>query len=236
VRVVVTRPENSARRTAERLRSLGHEPVLLPLTKARHRADLAEDAFDKPHAALAVTSAEAVRVLSALAYRLNPYLEETLYVVGDATARAAGEAGFQNICVGPGTGAELAELIASHAPEFTAPLLYLAGKPRSSKFEEGLHARKVPFVTAEIYEMSPIASDEDTIRHALLDPPADAVLLYSRENARLFFDFAVPHAAALAAMRMLCLSDNVAGVVPYEFHGNIKIADHPDEDGLLALL
>ncbi|MCJ9754909.1 uroporphyrinogen-III synthase, partial [Neorhizobium sp. BETTINA12A] len=34
MRVVVTRPESSARRTAERLQNLGHQPVLLPLTKA----------------------------------------------------------------------------------------------------------------------------------------------------------------------------------------------------------
>lgn len=236
MRVVVTRPEGSALRTAERLKSLGHEPVLLPLTKARHDADMTENALRRPHAALAVTSAEAVRALSALGERLIPYLDETLYAVGDATGRAAEEAGFRNICVGPGTGAGLADLVASRALQLPAPLLYLAGKPRSPNFEEGLHAKNLPFLTAEIYEMSPTAHGEGVIRNALLDPPADAVLLYSRENARLFFDLAMPHAAALTGTRILCLSDNVADAVPKKFHRNIKIADHSDEDGLLALL
>ena len=236
MRVVVTRPENSARRTAERLQNLGHQPVLLPLTKAVHHPEVAEAALAGPHSALAVTSAEALRVLSALGERLIPFLGQTLYAVGETTAKAAEDAGFRNIRRGPGTGAELAKIIASDAPSLDAPRLYLAGRPRSPKFEDGLHAAGVPFVAAEIYEMVPIAYDEALIRGTLLDPPADAVLLYSRENARLFCDFAAPHLRELASLQFLCLSDNVAEIIPREFHRNIKIASHPDEEGVLALL
>jgi uroporphyrinogen-III synthase len=236
MRVVVTRPENSARRTAERLQDLGHQPVLLPLTKAIHHPGAAAVALAVPHAALAVTSGEAVRVLSLLGERLTPYLGQTLYAVGGTTAKAAEESGFRNIRPGAGTGAELAELIASYASTFDAPFLYLAGKPRSPKFEDGLRTNDVPFVTAEVYEMTPIAYDEVFLRSVLLDPPVDAVLLYSRENARLFCDFAAPHLTELASLQFVCLSDNVAEIIPREFHRNIKIASHPDEDGIFALL
>lgn len=236
MRVVVTRPENTARRTVERLQDLGHQPVLLPLTRAIHHPDAAAAALAAPHAALAVTSAEAVRVLSSLGERLSPYLGQTLYAVGETTAKAAGDAGFRNIRAGAGTGAELAELIAGDASTLNAPLLYLSGKPRSPKFEDGLRTNDVSFVTAEIYEMAPIAYDEVFIRDILLDPPVDAVLLYSRENARLFCDFAAPHLKELASVQFVCLSDNVAEIIPRGFHRNIKIARHPDEDGVLALL
>lgn len=236
MRVVVTRPESSAHRTAERLQNLGHQPVLLPLTRAIHHPKIAEAVLANPHSALAVTSAEALRVLSALGKRLIPFLGQTLFAVGETTAKAAEAVGFRNIRRGSGTGAKLAKIIASDAPSFDAPLLYFAGRPRSSKFEDGLRAAGVPFVTAEIYEMIPIAYDEALIRGTLLDPPADAVLLYSRENARLFSDFAAPHLQELASLQFLCLSDNVAEIIPREFHRNIKIASHPDEDGVLALL
>ena len=236
MRVVVTRPENPARRTAERLQDLGHEPVLLPLTRAIHHPDAAAASLAGPHTALAVTSAEAVRVLSALGERLTPFLGQTLYAVGETTANAAADAGFRDVRAGPGTGAGLAELIAGYAPRLDAPLLYLAGKPRSPKFEEGLHGKGVAFAVSEVYEMAPIAYDETFVRGALLDPPADAVLLYSRETARLFWDFAAPHLKELASMRLLCLSDNVAEIIPREFHRNIKIARHPDEEGIFALL
>ncbi|CAN7519693.1 uroporphyrinogen-III synthase [Neorhizobium sp. LjRoot104] len=236
MRVVVTRPENAARRTAERLQDLGHQPVLLPLTKAIHHPDAALTALTTQHAALAVTSAEAVRVLSSLGERLSPCLGQTLYAVGETTAKAAEDAGFRNIRSGAGTGAELAELIAGDASTFDAPLLYLSGKPRSPKFEDGLRTNNVPFVTAEVYEMVPIAYDEVFIRDILLDPPVDAVFLYSRENARLLCDFAAPHLKELASVQFVCLSDNVAEIIPPEFHRNIKIARHPDEDGIFALL
>ncbi|WJR69262.1 uroporphyrinogen-III synthase [Neorhizobium sp. CSC1952] len=236
MRVFVTRPENSARRTAERLRGLGHEPVLLPLTRAVHHPQAAELALKQPHAALAVTSAEAMRVLASLGEKLAQHLGKTIYAVGDATAKAARESGFFRVRTGPGTGSELAELIVGEAPALAAPVLYLTGTPRSAAFEDGLQAGKVPFATAEIYEMAPVAYDGTTVRRILLRPPPDAVLLYSRESARLFSDLAAPHASALASTRFLCLSDNVADAVPQNFHGNIKIADRPDEDGLFALL
>lgn len=235
MRVVVTRPEPSAGRTADRLVNLGHQPILLPLTRALHRPDIAETALKKPHAALALTSAETARVLSSVDC-LSPYLDEVLYAVGEATARAAEEAGFRKIRKGPGTGSELARLVLADAPIFDAPLLYLAGRPRSASFEEGLRTAKMPLAVAEIYEMTPLPYDRESVRDAVLDPPVDAVLLYSRENARLFFELMAPFADALSNAQIICLSDNVAAAVPPEFHRKIKIAAHADENGLLALL
>ena len=236
MRVVVTRPEGSARRTSDRLKALGHQPVLMPLTKALHHREEAEKALGKRHAALAVTSAEAVRVLSSLGDRLDPYLDETLFAVGAATARAAGETGFRDVRHGPGSGAGLVEIVASLAPRFSAPLLYLAGRPRSAAFEEGLSRIGFSFLTAEVYEMLPLIYEESDIHRLLLDPPAEAVLLYSRENAQLFFHQAARCAPVPGDVRILCLSENVARAVPREFQGNIEIAAHPDEEGLFALL
>jgi uroporphyrinogen-III synthase len=233
MRVLVTRPEIAARQTAAKLQALGHEPALLPLARAVHNADVAKTALSRPHSALAITSAEAVRVLKNLEEQLAPHLHETLYAVGDATAKAAVAAGFRNVHAGPGTGADLATQIDAPAE---APLLYLAGKPRSTGFEEGLHQRQLPFTIAEIYEMVPITYDTDTVSRSLLEPPVDAVLLYSRESARRFFDVAAPHLEHLTSLRILCLSPKMAEVAPPRFHTNIRIADHPEEDGLLALL
>lgn len=234
MRVVVTRPEISARQTARKLQALGHEPVLLPLAKAIHHPDMAERALETPHAALAVTSAEAIRMLSSLAKRPSP--DFLVYAVGAATAEVARKAGFDNIRTGPGTGAELAEMVAGDASTFHAPLLYLAGTPRSAKFEERLRAGNIPFATAEIYEMAQVPHDPETMRSLLVTSPAEAVLLYSKETARIFFELAAPFAQSFGETRFFCLSDNVAHGVPHEFHGNIMIARHPDEEGLFALL
>ncbi len=109
MRLLVTRPEPDASRQAEQLRAMGHEPVLAPLLTIEML----------PGVALRLDGAQAVivtsrNVLRAVAAR--PELIEArdlpLYAVGDATARAAAELGFRQIVAGPGTGEELADLIA----------------------------------------------------------------------------------------------------------------------------
>ena len=237
MRVVVTRPLASAGRTVERLALMGHEPVLFPLTEARHDPVAVAEALEEPHFAIAVTSAEAVRCMRELGPELAPYRGEALFAVGEATADAAREVGFRFIHVGPGTGTELAAHIAGtdSARQATSPLLYLAGKPRSPAFEEGLRHRGIPFVTAECYEMIPVMPEDGRL---LIDPPVDAVLLYSRENANLFFglDIVRQNARAFAGMVFCCMSENVAEAVPQGFRNDLRIAKRPEEPSLLALL
>jgi uroporphyrinogen-III synthase len=236
MRVLVTRPQSSARRTAVRLQALGHEPIMLPLTHAAHDPQAAQAALARPHRALAMTSAEAVRAISALGPALAPYLSKPLFAVGKATAEAAEVEGFSNLHPGSGTGAGLAELVAGFPSGSNDPLLYLAGSPRSSSFEESLGARNVPLTVAEVYRMLPIAYDEDALTIAFVRARPDAVMLYSRENARLFFRLAASFRSALQELLVLGISESILEAVPPHFRRKIKIAERPDEDGLFALL
>ncbi len=274
MRVIVTRPEFSARRTAARLAELGHTPVLLPMSRPVHKPEVALEALQAPHAALAITSAEAIRALSLLGPVLAGHLATPLLAVGRATAEAAIALGFTTVIDGGGSGTQLAEAAADYlsaqaqhlsaAPHLTtghhlspqarpvpaapqpspqacppsaqghhlsaqgAPiLLYLAGKPRSPHFETGLAARNIGFSTAEIYEMLPTNHDAATLRHALGGTDGDdgqhssetktAVLLYSKETARLFFSATESQGKTLASMRFLCLSEAVAAAIPATF-------------------
>lgn len=230
MRVLVTRPEPQARRTAGRLEQLGHKAVLLPLTKAIHDPQAAHAALGKPHVALAVTSSEALRVLSSLGPELRPNLDKPLFAVGPATAAAARRRGFDNVLEGPGNGSGLAAHIVAQASPPAGTILYLAGRPRSPEFETSLADAGLDFSTAEIYAMQPISHQERAVAAAFKG--VDAVLLYSRENARLLFDLPSPAPDVV----YLCISEKVAEAIPRQFHGNIKIAVHPDEQALLALL
>jgi uroporphyrinogen-III synthase len=237
MRVVVTRPLASGRRTAERLAAMGHEPVLFPLTEARHLPEAAGRALTLAHWAMAATSAEAVRALMKLGSELSRYSGEQFFAVGDATAEAARQAGFRSVHVGPGTGDALADVIAGHSfgGNGSPPLLYLAGKPRSPALEDGLRRHGIPFIAAVCYEMIPADAGDAGL---VLDPPADAVLLYSRKNAELFFELGGvrQNAPLFAQMAICCMSQNVAEAVPSPFRRNIRIAEAPNETGLLALL
>ncbi|MDZ7873142.1 MAG: uroporphyrinogen-III synthase [Rhizobium sp.] len=88
MRVLVTRPEPASARTAAELERRGHEPVLLPLMQAMQQPEALASPPAPDAGFLAVTSAEAMRVLKTLpdnARRL--FLALPLFAVGRATAR-----------------------------------------------------------------------------------------------------------------------------------------------------
>lgn len=236
MRVVVTRPEISAAKTAERLRLMGHDPVLLPLSRAIHHRQVATNALALPHSALIVTSAEALRALAGIGSGLKINRDIQLFAVGEKTAAAARSAGFSNIQIGSGDGEGLAELIASklESPDFR--LLYLAGKPRAGSLESRLEKLGLPVRVAEIYEMTPVEYRPEEIDAWLRTQPPHAVLLYSRENAFRFFEIFERYAFSFSETAFLCISSRTADAVPTAFRLNVRIAESPDENALLALL
>jgi uroporphyrinogen-III synthase len=236
LRVVVTRPEVSAARTADRLRSMGHEPVLLPLSKAIHRPRAATKAVRMPHSAIAATSAEALRALPEPELRAFIDIGTPLFTVGEATAAAARTLGFRRVHAGSSGGLELAELIASSQDGGDLPVLYLAGTPRAPAFEERLKTLGLSVQVCEVYEMTDLDYRPEDIAQRVAQPGAEAVLLYSRQAALRFFELAAPHAGVLVAMRILCISGRTAEGVPAAFRRHLRIAERPDEEALLALL
>jgi len=237
MRVLVLRPEPAASRTAGKLAALGHEAVRLPLSGAEHDIAAGKAALAEPHAAIAITSAEAARLLAGIGEDLAPYRKTPLFAVGEASAEAARRAGFRTVIAGGGNGESLAETILAHTrPD--GPILYLAGSPRAPGFEHRLEEADIPFRTIEAYRMVPLIPSPAEIEAALLAPVPDAALLYSRESARAFFALPplVQAPERVLAMRLVCMSANVAAAVPDLFAERAAIAAAPDEESLLALL
>lgn len=239
MRVVVTRPKHSGERTIGRLTRMGHEALLLPLAAPVHHVDNARRALLDIHGAIAVTSAEAIRVLAALGPDLAQHLDRPLFAVGKATAKEAADLGFVDIAISEGGGTELAALISGHAAGPTNdPLLYLTGHPRAAGFETRLTELQLPFRTVESYRMCDIIPGDDTLRRLFMDVRADAVLLYSQQTAQRFFGlpFVQQNQAIFAETRFLCLSEAIAGAIPSAMRLRVETADMPNEDRLLALL
>ncbi|MGE7369615.1 uroporphyrinogen-III synthase [Neorhizobium sp. NPDC001467] len=232
MRVVVTRPLDRGQTTAATLRGMGHEPMLLPLSEARHLTDQIEKAIPAAFSTIAVTSAEALRALDTVDF--SAHLTTPLYAVGRKTAAAARQAGFKTIAIAGGDGASLAALIARHAP---TDVVYLTGRPRSPTFEAALREEDIRLAVIECYEMVPLQPSTDELQAFLAFTPA-AILFHSRETARLFFELPVffSGAQALQSCVIACLSARVAEVVPPSLQAQVKVARKPDEDSLLALL
>jgi len=234
MRVLVTRPQRQGERTAQRLRSMGHEPLLLPLSEPRHDSDAAIKALDAHDGPVAITSAEAVRSLTAKSSELARHLTRPVFCVGAASAEAADAAGFTSVSASTGDGSDLAELIAGQA---NGVITYLAGVPRAETFEKRAAELELQIDVAVCYRMQPVTIDLAQIEQ-LARTPADAVLFYSREAALAFFELFTAEATPvwLTDAKLLCLSEAVATAIPGGLRKNIRTAAMPDEQSLLSLL
>lgn len=235
VSVLVTRPEPSASKTAERLRAAGHDPHILPLARAEHDPAAALSALRSAPSAVVVTSAEAVRVLEALGPELAPYRGITVFAVGAATARAAAALGFVNVLTGGGTGEALAALVDEKA---RGRIVYLAGSPRSDTFEQALSRKRAGLFVCGCYRMRDVRYGNEELVSLLAHAAPAAILLYSAQSARRFFALPAIEAAPslLSGIRLLCISETAAAAVPEAFRKTVGIAETPDEAGLFRLL
>ncbi|MGO7869758.1 uroporphyrinogen-III synthase [Rhizobium leguminosarum] len=233
--VLVTRPAHSATRTAQRLRDMGHEPLLLPLRQPLHDNVAALAALATTSGAIAVTSAEAIRVLSALGEKLRPHLARLLFAVGETTAEEARSLGFRSVASSQGNGRDLADLVAAEKP---STLLYLAGTPRAETFERRLRELSIHFSVAECYRMQPTVPDSAEIDAIFANGYPDAILFYSRQTTEDFFRLPEPRPALpkQSAIRLLCLSEAVAEAVPAALKKSVEISPMADEKSLLSLL
>lgn len=239
MRVLVTRPEPASARTAAELERRGHRPILLPLMQAIQHPEALASPLLPGTAALAVTSAEAMRVLESLPDDARyPFLTLPLFAVGRATARAAREAGFKDIAVADGDGRSLAGLlIAKTDQNSSAPILYLTGSPRSPEFETTLADAGRIVDVRECYQMIPAAHDDAELERTLIPMP-DAILAYSSETALRIGEIFEGKRASLdwSGTRFLCLSEKIAKALPEEFQPRAEWPMEPREDLLLLLL
>lgn len=243
VRVLVTRPDPAARRTAQRLSDLGHLPVLLPLFETRF-LEIDPALADGSRAALIFTSANAVKAVGRSLDKAFITSDIPVYTVGGATAHAARTAGFAEIRQGEGNGRDLARLIVADivagrlSPTARSPVIYLSAEDRRSDLEAELSAASVPLETAVVYRMEKISYSTDFILSHKMTPSPGAILLYSTNAARRFFELLSPQTLESSARGAIiaCLSDEIAAACPPSLAGLIRVARSPDEAALLETI
>jgi len=229
VRLLLTRPEPDAARTAAGLRALGHEVIIAPLLRIEPVADLHID--EGPWAAIVVTSANVARA------PIEQLRHIPVFAVGGRSAQAMREAGFAEVRSADGHVDDLARLVANQVRP-TAPLLYLAGEHRTGDLAGELRKLgfaveiKVVYCAVAATVLSPAAADALAIG-------LDAVLHFSRRSAEAYI--AAAEAAglrreALQGLAHYCLSAQVAEPLAHAGADPIRIATRPVEASLLDLI
>ncbi|MBV9992697.1 MAG: uroporphyrinogen-III synthase [Alphaproteobacteria bacterium] len=213
MRVLVTRPEGDAARTADLLRALGHEPVVMPLLDTRFR-DGPEIALDGVQAILA-TSANGVRALM----RRTPRRDVPVFAVGPQTAEAARD--FAIVRNADGDARTLADAARRWADPKAGPLLHVKGAEGTS----GLDLPGFDLRSIVLYDVVPI------------DAPIpldgiDAALFFSPRSARVFAQAAGDTAGVIA----VCISEATAKALAPLVFREVRVAAKPNQSALLEKL
>lgn len=234
MQVLVTRPEAQGRRTAARLRALGHEPLVAPLLEIRPTGTTPPPGAFR---AAIVTSVNAVPALAAWLRRAPGPGHGPVFAVGERTAERARMAGLESVedCAGQGgDAAALVRRIRCAVPAGSA-LLLAAGRDRKAEPAGSLLAHGYDVAVWEVYEAVMEAEIPPLLASALRTGSLEAALHYSRRSAETAVRL-VAGAGLSEPFRALlhhALSADVAEPLRAAGAGRVKVAARPDEAALL---
>lgn len=161
--VLITRPIEQAYKTAEKVRELGHVPVISPLLELSFLpvalSPLSEETV------VLLTSQNAAHALTSLP------LDQHVLCVGDKTAHAVKQKGFTNVVSVDGTSDDMVSHLLSYANPEVTPFVYLRG-------------RDVKQDIKKILEHQGFRGEEHIVYQAdeILELTHEARLLFEQEN------------------------------------------------------
>jgi uroporphyrinogen-III synthase len=235
MRLLVTRPEPDAERTAAALRARGHDVSVMPMLRIEFvsGADLGSGRW----ACVLMTSANAARAIEAHP-RLRELIELPTFAVGEATRAVARSEGFKHVVSADGDGIALARMVADRVEPTRGSLIYLAGEPRSGDLEKALAERGFDLRAVVVYRAVLRTELLPEVKAALLAGEIDGILHFSKRSAAAFV--AAAEAAGeplkLLATRHYCLSAQVAEAFANKSIGVLGVAVQPNEMALMALI
>jgi uroporphyrinogen-III synthase len=228
-RILVTRPEPGASRTAARLGAAGFDAVVLPLTKLE---PLIFALPEGPFEALIVTSAQALKSVGT-----EDLLHLTVFAVGETTAESARSSGFSNVITAGGSVKSIAALVLEAAKP-AARLLYLCGKVRRPELEAALGNAGIQLTAVETYDALPVDYSREQMTAHLGQAPFDAVTLMSARAAEQFSALAEESqfAPLFTDSEIVCFSPRIATVLLQHGVWKLRVTAEATEDSLLETL
>ena len=226
MKIILTRPIEDAAPLAEKLRRLGHLPMITPLLEIVARPNVLIP--PKSYQAICLTSANAIRVLD----RIDTIQNIPLLAVGHQSEQMAKDKGFTHVSAHGGDVIGLYKFLTGQLKPQDGPLLYLSGAETSGDLQgllqgSGFEVDRV--ITYDAVKSSLMAFQKEITE-------ASAVLIYSPRTAKLWAAEIETLNLTETASRIkhICLSANVAANLPQSWPR--AIAATPTEAALLALL
>ena len=231
MRLLLTRPEPDAERTAAALRARGHAVIITPLLhiEAVDNAEIDQGPWD----ALLVTSANAAHAIERHA-RLPELRAVPVLVGGERSAEAMRAVGFADVTSAGGNVDDLVRLVGERVKP-GARLLYLAAGERAGDLAGTLRRRGYSVRTAVVYR-AVVSGSPRAVADALARG-IDGVLHFSRRSAEAYINAARDAGVLPSALRPghYCLSAQVAEPLA-DAGASTRVALQPTEAALIALI
>jgi uroporphyrinogen-III synthase len=233
VRLLLTRPEPDAQRTAAALHQRGYTVIVAPLMRIDSLSDAEIGAG--PWTAILITSANAAQAIAAHR-RKNALVLLPVFAVGDRSAQAMRDSGFADVSSADGGVGDLARLVGERILPGSS-LLYLAGAERSGDLAAKLGSRNFTVQTIVVYRAVaavhlPLAAIDALARSV------DGVLHFSRRTAEAYVNAARGGGLLESALKPahFCLSAQIAEPLAEAGASTIHVAQRPVESALIELL
>ena len=230
MRVLITRPQPEAARTAAALKARGHAVLAVPLMKVKPvEVDVAGN-----WSAAIVTSSNALHALTPV--QRSALSRLPLFAVGRRSAETAREVGFTDVRSAEGDARDLVRLIVLRMTDNGAPMLYLAGEDSAFDLAGELSKHKIAVHTEVVYRAVTTGFPPELIA-ALEAGAIDVALHFSRRSAENYLAGAKSAGLLGRALlpRQCCLSAPVAEPLIAAGAKNVTVAKRPDEAALLEL-
>jgi uroporphyrinogen-III synthase len=233
VRLLLTRPEPDAQRSAAALRALGHEPIIAPLLRIEPVADA--QIGPGPWLGILTTSANAAHAVETHA-RFRELRAVPVFAAGNRSAQAMREIGFADVTSADGNVGDLVQLVVERTKP-GASLLYLAAGERAGDLAGDLRSRGYIVHTTIVYRAI-AAGDLPRAASDALTRGIGGVLHFSRRSAEAYVEAARASGLLASALKPIhyCLSAQVAEPLAHAGASDIRVAPRPAEAALIELI
>ncbi len=233
MRILITRPRESAAPLLNRLKNLGHQVILDPLI------EMIPLTLDLPplssFEAVVTTSQQAIRCLSTL----TPLRDFPLWCVGNESAKVAQDLGFQTLHTAEGSAEDLMiKLMKTIDPSSGKTVLHASGDVIRIDVVDTLSKKGISAKRIVLYKTIEATAFSPETFQALKLNTIDATLFYSPRTGRIFQNLCrlsklENHCKMLMAV---CLSDSIKTAIQDLPWKKIQIAKKTTTDDLLMAL
>lgn len=232
MRVMITRPREDAEPLAGLLGQRGVETLIAPLLSVVYLDGPPLD-LDGVQALL-VTSANGARALA----RRAPRRDLPMLAVGDASARAASEAGFAAVESAAGDVAALARLAGDRLDPAAGALVHAAGGKVAGDLAGMLGRAGFDIRREVLYQARPAKRLPAAAARALAEGSLDGVLFHSPRTAAAFVGLARKARLVRACRRLVawCLSPAVAEQAGAIAWRELWVAARPEQAAMVEAI